>query len=978
MKNSILFLLAMIFGMNIYAKHVELSVAKKVAERYYCNVSQKNAVKAKLSHTESANAKEIYYVFNCDNEGFVIIAADDASLPVLGYSLTTQYQKTGHPVQFDYLLKNYKNQIMYIQKKNLKATSEIEDQWNALKNNSFQLMNSSKTAVSPLLTTTWAQSPYFNALCPGGSVAGCAATAMAQILKYWNYPATGIGSHTYYHSTYGYLTANFGSTTYNYSNMPNAVTSSNSAVATLNYHCGVAVDMNYSPSGSGAYVLTSDFSGFHSASCQNAYTTFFGFNASLQGIEKSNYTDVNWINLLKQDLSGGKPVQYAGWDNTLNVAHTWVFDGVDISNNFHANFGWGGSYNGYYNIYSLNPSTYQFTANQQAIIGIQPSIMTPSNDNCNGAIILTSNTSCQSTYSTVDGATADNFNVPSCDTYSPQSGILGAGVFFKFTAVATSHTIKVVPTGTLDVIVVAYSGGCYVLQEIGCMDTPGGNGVTTILTLNNLTIGQQYTIRVYDYGSANATSGGFNICVTHTTPQYTISTSANPSAGGYASGGGTYQSGQSCTVTATPYNGYGSPNWTENGSVVSTNSSYTFTVTGNRSLVANFIANPISFNITTSSNPSAGGYTSGGGSYQSGQNSTVTAIANSGFTFSNWTENGSIVSSNSSYSFNVTGNRNLVANFTANPINYTISTSSNPSSGGYTSGGGSYQNGQSCTVISTANSGYSNNNWTENGSVVSSSTSYTFTVTGNRNLMANFIANPVNFIVSTSAFPSNGGYISGGGTYPNGQSCTVTATSYSGYTFTNWTENGSIISTNPSYSFTVSGNRSLVANFTANPVYYTIILNTNPVNAGLAFGGGQYQSGENCIASETSSPNYTFLYWTEGSIIYSNTTTYVFTVNSNRTLTANYALNTSIQNEENETVKIQVFPNPNDGVFSINICSGECYLYIHDIVGRLIYHDYFEQTDNPINIDLSNYKKGIYLLTLKSGFNTYNEKLLIH
>ena len=137
------------------------------------------------------------------------------------------------------------------------------------------------------------------------------------------------------------------------------------------------------------------------------------------------------------------------------------------------------------------------------------------NDDCNGAVILTSNTTCSNTLCSVDNATADYFSVPSCDLYTPSSNILGAGVFFKFTAVSTSHTIKVTPTGTLDAVIVVYSGGCYSLNEIACMDAPGGNGVITTLTVNGLTIGQQYTIRVYDYGAANATSGGFNICVTH-------------------------------------------------------------------------------------------------------------------------------------------------------------------------------------------------------------------------------------------------------------------------------------------------------------------------------------------------------------------------------------------------------------------------------------------------------------------------------
>lgn len=144
---------------------------------------------------------------------------------------------------------------------------------------------------------------------------------------------------------------------------------------------------------------------------------------------------------------------------------------------------------------------------------------------------------------------------------------------------------------------------------------------------------------------------------------YTINISANPSDGGMVSGGGTYQQGQSCTVNATANNGFSFSSWIENGNVVSTNASYTFMVNGNRSLVANFTTQPQNYTISVSANPTNGGTVSGGGTYQQGQNCTVTATANNGFSFSNWTKNGSVVSSNASYTFAVNANVTLIANF---------------------------------------------------------------------------------------------------------------------------------------------------------------------------------------------------------------------------------------------------------------------------------------------------------------------------
>ncbi|MBN2011035.1 InlB B-repeat-containing protein [candidate division KSB1 bacterium] len=214
--------------------------------------------------------------------------------------------------------------------------------------------------------------------------------------------------------------------------------------------------------------------------------------------------------------------------------------------------------------------------------------------------------------------------------------------------------------------------------------------------------------------------------------------STNLSVGGIISGGGTFSSGASVTVTATPNAGYTFTNWTENGTDVSTNASYTFIITGNRTIVANFTAVQNPCTVTLSLNPSAGGTTNGGGTFNSGSSITITATANAGYTFTKWTENGSALSTDASYTFTITGNRTLVANFTA--VQYTVTLSTNLSTGGITSGGGTFNSGDSVTVTATANSGYTFTNWSENGTIVSIDASYTFTITGNRTLVANFTA----------------------------------------------------------------------------------------------------------------------------------------------------------------------------------------------------------------------------------------------
>ena len=517
-------------------------------------------------------------------------------------------------------------------------------------------------------------------------------------------------------------------------------------------------------------------------------------------------------------------------------------------------------------------------------------------------------------------------------------------------------------------------------------------------------------------GTVVSTSASYTFTVTanrtlvanFTAINYTIATSSSPTAGGTTSGAGTVQYGSSKTLTATANTGYNFTNWTESGTVVSTNASYTFTVSGNRTLVANFtlqdgtcrtcpsydlsiqpstswqtqsstigrngciifripvpstpgftytfktgcgdgatanfdtylelydsncnlltssdnacstlqssitwISNytaaafiyvkvrglsstfgdftlaflrldPVAnYTISTSSNPAAGGNTSGGGTVTSGSSKTLTASANTGYTFTNWAESGTVVSTSASYTFTVTANRTLVANFTA--INYTIATSSSPTAGGITSGAGTVQYGSSKTVTATANTGYAFNNWTENGTVVSNSASYTFSVNVNRTLVANFILSNVNYTINIISNPTAGGTTTGSGTYSSGSSRTVTATPNTGYTFTNWTESGNVVSTSASYTFNVTANRTLFANFTANN--YTITTSSNPTAGGSTSGGGTYQSGTSKTITATPNSGYMFTNWTESGNVVSTNASYTFTVTSNRTLVANF------------------------------------------------------------------------------------------
>ncbi|MFN0203767.1 MAG: InlB B-repeat-containing protein [Bacteroidia bacterium] len=231
-----------------------------------------------------------------------------------------------------------------------------------------------------------------------------------------------------------------------------------------------------------------------------------------------------------------------------------------------------------------------------------------------------------------------------------------------------------------------------------------------------------------------------------------VTVNSNPVAVITPSGSTNIPQGGSVVLNGSTGTGY-TYQWYLNGSPINgaTSSSYTATAAGNYELevyngcyaVSSVVTVSITgatYSVGTSANPVVGGTTSGSGSYVSGTNASVSATANTGYTFTNWTNNGNVVSLNPAYTFAVTGNVNLVANFTQNTVSYNVGTSANPVVGGTTSGSGSYVGGTNASVSATANTGYSFVNWTDNGNVVSSNPTYTFAVTGNVNLVANFSA----------------------------------------------------------------------------------------------------------------------------------------------------------------------------------------------------------------------------------------------
>ncbi len=355
-----------------FAKTVPLNNAELVARNFMMQTINAQDITLKLFHTaKTADGSPLYYVFDVNSgNGFVIVTADDAAKPIIGYSTKERFDIPAPNSNIGNWLNKRGEEINYLRKNNIQANAVIAKTWSDYTNNipATDLRRSSaNTSVAPLLTTLWNQSPYYNDLCPGGSVTGCVATTMAQIMKYWNYPKQGNGNSSYNENDYGSLSANYANAVYVYSLMPNVCSSPNPEVAELMYHCGVSVNMDYSPEGSGAWVINAD----SPISAENSFINYFGYDPTqILGVYRDDYSTANWHALLKGDLDIGRPIQYVGFGNS--GGHTWVCDGYDVNDFYHMNWGWGGSGNGYFDIDVLNPTGMDFSFGQQALAGLIP------------------------------------------------------------------------------------------------------------------------------------------------------------------------------------------------------------------------------------------------------------------------------------------------------------------------------------------------------------------------------------------------------------------------------------------------------------------------------------------------------------------------------------------------------------------------------------------------------------------------------
>ena len=329
-----------------------------------------------------------------------------------------------------------------------------------------------------------------------------------------------------------------------------------------------------------------------------------------------------------------------------------------------------------------------------------------------------------------------------------------------------------------------------------------------------------------------------------------------------------------------------------------------------------------------------------------------------------------MVSSDLELLFVVTENRNLVANFTL--IDYNVTTSVNIENSGTVTGAGNYLHGDEVTLTATPNVGYRFVNWTENNIVVSSALEYLFTITENRNLVANFTL--IDYDVTATASPDNSGIITGVGNYLHGDEVTLTAIPNIGYRFVNWSENDIVVSSDLELLLTITSDRNIVANFTL--LDYDVKATVYPMNSGGVTGDGNYYHGDEVTLTATPNVGYSFVNWTENNIVVSSALEYLFTITENRNLVANFVLSdydvtVTVNPEEAGIVtgagnythgdNVTVTATPNENYKFVNwtendILVSEEQTYVFEITGDRNLVANFISTENVENIFADSFK----------------------
>ena len=625
----VLLLLTAIFTAE--ANPVDMNTAREVAVKFVNANTQmplRGSDDLQLVTTYNLSRGDAaFYVFNTPN-GFVIVSADDCATPILGYSEEGQFDTEDVPIQLQDYLQDFVEQIQYGIENHLEADEATARQWELVRTVGHLSGQRATTVVEPLITSNWGQGCYYNNCCPenpngpcGHAIVGCVATAYAMIMRYWGYPSIGKGSFTYTPPGYPTLMVNFGATQYDWENMPNWLSDASTsaqvnAVATLMWHCGVAASMQYGVSASGT----------SSIFVAPALLNYFDYSDDLSLVYKYDYSDEEWLTMLKDCLDLGRPIYYSG--SGSSGGHAFVCDGYDARDMFHFNWGWYSSHNGYYALGALTPGNWNFNGANEAIINIHPKCGSGTTYQVFAAVD-------PSGVGSVHGMGYYDCNTVCTLTAEPNAGYVFCSWTENGVLVSAEPTYSFNVTGNRNLVANFSEEGavCNIVFDLydtsqafgwfgNYLSVDYGNGITEQFSLINSTSASYSrsvmtgsTITVNWIPVAYMNNCAFDISYDNGYPIYhgenpdsdfqyeftvdcnaanaprVISVIADPVEGGTVSGDGMYEFGDVCTVVASPSNGYFFVNWTGNGVVVSNDPIYSFAVMEESVMVAHFVTN---------------------------------------------------------------------------------------------------------------------------------------------------------------------------------------------------------------------------------------------------------------------------------------------------------------------------------------------------------------------------------------------------
>ena len=353
MKKCLLSLVALLLVGLVNANPVDENRAKMIGQQFAMNSMGKSTDAMKLVRTAATDRGiPCYYIYNIGDEGYVIVSGDDFYRPIIGYSRMDAFDPTNPGLDYNLrMIQEGRN------KQTGTPTAEVAAEWEMVMNQGRMMSKNGGRMVDVLVSTRWNQNYPYNAMCPaysggpgGHFYAGCVATAMSQVMKYWDHPIQGVGSHSYTSQAHPYTSqhpvnipaqpcsANFGATTYDWEHMPDRITSSSpqqeiNAIATLMYHCAVAVDMDWDYDGSGS----------NSVTASQAIATYFNYTHSAVYQLRAQYTSTVWAQKVKESLDMGWPMMYSGVEEDQPYGHAFVLDGYNDNDMYHFNYGWSGN-----------------------------------------------------------------------------------------------------------------------------------------------------------------------------------------------------------------------------------------------------------------------------------------------------------------------------------------------------------------------------------------------------------------------------------------------------------------------------------------------------------------------------------------------------------------------------------------------------------------------------------------------------------